>query len=440
MTYPVLLIFSIVMGACIGSFLNVVIYRLPEGLAVWKPLFSFCPKCKHQLAGQDNIPVLAWFWLKGKCRYCAAPISIQYPAIEAVCAVLFGLITWAYYGSVLRPEFRSLNEPLNAALPYTATVLVVHLALVSALLAATVIDFRLYIIPISIPNTIIVLALIALPVSAWLTPPHVVSSHPAWPALDGPLAWGAIGALLGVGLANALVHLGVMPRSFDDDMEAHDQVAGAESSGDATKPHDAAPLSNDTPAAVTANATSTGTPVQSGDVSAAPKAPNPESPEDWLEHENLPRELLKETLFLAFPIVGLIVGCLLAARVPAVRDFQLPVALKVLAGVAGGYIVGGGLIWVTRVAGSFVFRKEAMGLGDVHLLGAIGAALGPVEAVLVFFIAPFLGLAYAAIAFGASRIMQGKVRIIPYGPYLAGAAVIVMVFRDHLLRLSGIFS
>lgn len=440
------------MGACIGSFLNVVIYRLPEGLAVWKPLFSFCPKCKHQLAGQDNIPVLAWFWLKGKCRYCAAPISIQYPAIEAVCAALFGLITWAYYGSVLRPEFRSLNEPLNAALPYTATVLVVHLALVSALLAATIIDFRLYIIPISIPNTIIVFALIALPLSAGLTPPHIVGAHPAWPALDGPLAWGALGALLGVGLANALVHLGVMPRSFDDDMMAHDEVPATNTSGqtgDAAKPSDAAPATTDSSATNTttdaAAATATGNAAGASDATGAPgspQAPNPESPEDWLEHENLPRELLKETLFLAFPIVGLILGCLLATRVPALRDFQLPIALKVLSGVAGGYIVGGGLIWLTRVAGSFAFRKEAMGLGDVHLLGAIGAALGPVEAVLVFFIAPFLGLAYAAIAFGASRIMQGKVRIIPYGPYLAAAALIVMVFRDHLLRLSlfGIFS
>ena len=421
------------MGACIGSFLNVVIYRLPEGLAVWKPLFSFCPKCKHQLAGQDNIPVLAWFWLKGKCRYCAAPISIQYPAIEAVCAALFGLITWAYYGSVLRPEFRALNEPLNAALPYTAAVLVVHLALVSALLAATVIDFRLYIIPLSIPNTIIAFALVVLPVSAWLAPGHVVATHAAWPALDGPIAWAAMGALLGIGLANALVHLGVLPRSFDDDEAAHDQAPASGTT--ATPDEPSKPL--DAPADA---ATATGDAAAADTPATSPEVPDPESPEAWLAHENLPRELLKETLFLAFPIVGLIVGYLLAARVPAVRDYQLPAALKVFAGVAGGYIVGGGLIWVTRVAGSFVFRKEAMGLGDVHLLGAIGAALGPVEAVLVFFIAPFLGLGYAAISFGASRIMQGKVRIIPYGPYLAAAAVIVMVFRDHLLRLSGIFS
>ncbi|MCA9049263.1 MAG: prepilin peptidase [Planctomycetaceae bacterium] len=76
------------LGACFGSFLNVVIYRLPAGMSLGRPK-SRCPRCETPLAARDNIPVLGWLLLKGKCRYCQLPIAVRYPVIETVCGGIF---------------------------------------------------------------------------------------------------------------------------------------------------------------------------------------------------------------------------------------------------------------------------------------------------------------------------------------------------------------
>ncbi len=79
------------LGAAIGSFLNVVVYRVPAGLSIlWPP--SRCPKCFHQLGLGENIPILGWLLLRGKCRHCRTPISPRYPLIEAITAVIFVLV------------------------------------------------------------------------------------------------------------------------------------------------------------------------------------------------------------------------------------------------------------------------------------------------------------------------------------------------------------
>ncbi len=75
-------------GLCVGSFLNVVIYRVPEELSIVKPR-SRCPRCGHQLAWFENIPVFSWLALRGKCRSCKAPISFRYPMIELLTGLLF---------------------------------------------------------------------------------------------------------------------------------------------------------------------------------------------------------------------------------------------------------------------------------------------------------------------------------------------------------------
>ncbi|WP_103668547.1 A24 family peptidase [Pseudanabaena sp. BC1403] len=93
----VLQCFAIALGACIGSFLNVVIYRVPAGLSILHPP-SRCPHCLRQLAPRDNIPIIGWFLIKGKCRYCHTPVSWRYPAIEALTAFLFWCVA-AYFGT-----------------------------------------------------------------------------------------------------------------------------------------------------------------------------------------------------------------------------------------------------------------------------------------------------------------------------------------------------
>lgn len=88
-----LLLLALLMGLCIGSFLNVVIYRLPLGKSIVSP-GSRCPKCSYELRWYDNVPVLSWAFLAGKCRQCRAPISVQYPIVELVTGVLFVLVAW----------------------------------------------------------------------------------------------------------------------------------------------------------------------------------------------------------------------------------------------------------------------------------------------------------------------------------------------------------
>src|SRR5512146_1743482 len=85
------------LGAAVGSFLNVVIYRLPAGLSLLHPP-SRCPKCHTPLRPYDNVPVLGWLWLRGKCRYCRAPIAARYPLIEAFTATLFlaAFMQWGF--------------------------------------------------------------------------------------------------------------------------------------------------------------------------------------------------------------------------------------------------------------------------------------------------------------------------------------------------------
>ncbi len=80
-------------GACIGSFLNVVAYRMPRGMSiVWKP--SHCPRCSHPIRARDNVPVLGWLMLRGKCRDCGEPISPRYAIVEAVMGAAFFVLAY----------------------------------------------------------------------------------------------------------------------------------------------------------------------------------------------------------------------------------------------------------------------------------------------------------------------------------------------------------
>ncbi len=132
--YLLLSIFAFLLGACIGSFLNVVIYRVPRNLSVSKPRRSFCPNCQQQIAFWHNIPLLSWLLLRGKCHSCAKPISPRYLGVELLTAVLFVLVfrlTWNTDGG---------NPYLTA--PYWL--------LMALFVAGTFIDIEHYILPDSI--------------------------------------------------------------------------------------------------------------------------------------------------------------------------------------------------------------------------------------------------------------------------------------------------
>lgn len=126
-----------VFGALVGSFLNVVIHRVPRKESIVTPP-SACPSCKTRLAPYDNVPVLSWLWLRGKCRTCRAPISARYPLVESSTALLF-----AGAGAVI-------HEPFLLALA---------LAFIAAMIVVTFIDLDHKIIPdaITIPGTLFAL-------------------------------------------------------------------------------------------------------------------------------------------------------------------------------------------------------------------------------------------------------------------------------------------
>lgn len=93
--YIVYYIFAFLLGLCIGSFLNVCIYRIPLGISVAKGR-SICPSCETTLKGYDMVPLLSFALLRGKCRSCAAKISPRYPLVEGLTGVLFLLLALVY--------------------------------------------------------------------------------------------------------------------------------------------------------------------------------------------------------------------------------------------------------------------------------------------------------------------------------------------------------
>ncbi len=125
----------LIFGMLFGSFLNVVIYRVPNGLSIVSPPSS-CPKCGHRILWYENIPVLSWIFLRGKCSRCKLPISIEYPIVEA----LVGLITlglFLYTGPSIS--------------------LLIYIPLVYTLFCIMVIDFKTYSIPHGLNITLFII-------------------------------------------------------------------------------------------------------------------------------------------------------------------------------------------------------------------------------------------------------------------------------------------
>jgi leader peptidase (prepilin peptidase)/N-methyltransferase len=177
-------IFVFVFGACIGSFLNVVIYRVPNEQSVVYPN-SACPKCKKPIALYDNIPIVSWLLLRAKCRKCGEPIHWRYPAVELLTALVFVLTYWQ--------------------LGFTA-FLPVGLAFVATMIALVFIDSEHMILPNVITYPLFVFALLArlcfplfLGVPFFSDTVHAPISSLGLPPYLASLAGAGLGALVGGG-------------------------------------------------------------------------------------------------------------------------------------------------------------------------------------------------------------------------------------------------
>jgi leader peptidase (prepilin peptidase)/N-methyltransferase len=126
-------------GLIIGSFLNVVAYRLPRGESLAHPP-SRCPSCGAPVKPYDNIPVLSWLLLRGRCRACKAPISARYPLVEALTGTLYAVVTWARWDD--------------------ASGIALGIVLVTILIPIALIDFEHRIIPNRITGPAAVVAIV----------------------------------------------------------------------------------------------------------------------------------------------------------------------------------------------------------------------------------------------------------------------------------------
>ena len=163
------------LGAVVGSFLNVCIHRLPRGASIVRPRSS-CPACSDPIRWYDNIPILSWLWLQGRCRTCRGPIPIRYPLVEGATALLFLLLLWA-------------RGP--------TPIFLVQAALGAALIALIMIDARHMILPNAITLPGIALGLLTSPVRGAYDP-----LHPLGPleALVDSLQGAAVGFALPYGI------------------------------------------------------------------------------------------------------------------------------------------------------------------------------------------------------------------------------------------------
>ena len=243
-------IFIFLAGLCIGSFLNVCIWRIPRDESIVWP-GSHCPACNHAIAPWDNLPLLSWILLGGKCRHCRAPISPRYFIVELLTGALFAGL-WLVHGWALQTP--------------------VYLFFTAALVLGTFVDFDHLILP----DRVTIGGMVAGPILSF-----------AFPPLQG-------------------------------------------------------------------------------------------------------------------------------------QTERLPALVLSLIGLAVGY----GLLWLVAAIGHAILKREAMGMGDVKLLGAIGACLGWPAVLFTIFVSSFSGtlLGFALIALGKKEL-QSK---IPYGPHIALAAVLWM--------------
>jgi leader peptidase (prepilin peptidase) / N-methyltransferase len=382
-----MILFLFLLGISVGSFLNVVAWRLPAGMSLIRP-GSHCPKCKTPLGLRDNIPVFGWIFLAGKCRYCRQPISARYPIVEFVCGLLFVATYYLMFHTGFGPagpdvvstnRFGEMIVSQGAlSLPRDGWVLGLSLFLISTLLVVSLIDADLFIIPLAIPFLMFVVGVIV----------HATYSRSGVPGglvPTMPVALFSLGGLAGVIVSNGLVMTRLLKPSFaeGEPMLEHEKQA-------AVKPTTAL---------------------------------DDETPIREYDRRQIATEMRLEMAWLMPPLVLAGLGAFLALRVPAMARLDaMLLSTPIVQGFIGavfGALIGAACVWVTRILGSLAFGKEAMGMGDVHLMLGVGAILGAGPVTVAFFIAPIAGLPIALFLLIFARRRQ-----IPFGPYLAVGSVV----------------
>jgi leader peptidase (prepilin peptidase) / N-methyltransferase len=335
-----------VLGACIGSFLNVVIYRLPLGISISKPSRSFCPICHNQLTFWQNIPLLSWLCLKGKCAQCSAPIPFRYLFVEIVVGILFMLV-WLIF-------------PLQVVL-----ILWVMMAL---LVAITWIDAEHLIIPTRLTWGGSIVGLIGCAV--WPCLSHLTDSQDTW--LQGVTS-SAIGWAAGFFGIWIVVELG--KKAFGKKILKYDKDVSwylRESQNDHEPMHFV--------------------------------IDGVEIPWWDIFSRKTDRLIIDSTEVL-------VDGNLSSSGQLILKEDSITLADGKVCKIEN-------LVSLSGLARGAILPREAMGMGDAHLIGMLGAFLGWTGVCFTIFAASLIALAAAI----AGRIGFG--RQLPFGPFLCLAGII----------------
>ncbi|HEX5245471.1 MAG TPA: prepilin peptidase [Tepidisphaeraceae bacterium] len=408
-------IFVLALGACVGSFLNVVVWRLPRGESLITPP-SHCPKCNNLLKWYDNVPVIGWLMLGGKCRFCKEKISARYPIIEAITGLLFLGYYLMFFVVQIGPivGVNAEGHILTGARPLSIVtdwpIYFLDMVLLSGLLAASLIDAEQYIIPLEIPWFIAVVALIV----------HAVFDEPSTPGglVAQPLpAALAVGAGIGVIISFLLWLTGMLRGSFAEGAPLMEiERAALEKQREPQQAQADQEQPKRSKAALEA--------MEREGTQAEPEVAIEEK--EWTPAQ-IRAEMRWEMLFLLPALVLGIGAVLLAWKVPGIgRMWDQAASIRWVSALLGsvlGGLFGGFVVWLARILGTVGFGREAMGLGDVHLMVAVGAVLGAGPAIVAFFLAPFFGIVLAVY-----MMVTGTRREMPLGPYLSLGSAAVMLF------------
>lgn len=460
--------FLMAAGLCIGSFLNVVIYRLPRNRSLSEPLWSACPHCGTRIRWYDNLPILSYLLLCGRCRKCTAPISSRYVIIEAMMAVVVLLLLDAFFVGKVRVGLGNAFAGLTEQLAVDWPIFAAHVVLFACLLSMSAIDMEHYWVDIRFTN-----------LATWFgfamhilwTPRHSLT----WVRPGDTTGAVCLAALAGLGLVWILVVCS--PHIDAEDYGLSESDSDIESSATPSMPDE--PIVPPPPAGKIGAGLSvillvglmTSTILLSLGLWEFPfgwRAVPPLIFFLWLilrasvvvreSDERIIAEIHEERhtarsvalaefgmLLPAILLAGLTAWLLISGdadwsrkihetihtRIPvhSVNMMRGWMPLYGLATAASGYIMAGALGWAVRIFFTLLFGKEAFGSGDIHMMAAAGCVCGWPVVVLGFILTCGLAMFGWLVALPFKRS-----RAIPLGPWLALSFLIVVVFYEPIVQ------
>lgn len=451
------------LGLCVGSFLNVVVYRLPRGLSVNQPRRSFCPACERPIAWYDNIPVVSWLLLRARCRECRQAISVQYPLIEAVTGVAFVLV---YHLLVVREARVGVTD----ATWHDAALIASWLTLAAVMIVCAAMDLFSYMIDVRVTNVCVAAGIVL---------------HVLWPMSAGTGGFVETGRSTLAAAAAAAFLVGILMlaltvwREPEPEPEQDDPAAADEERVGSEAPRSLVAAAGWLGVLTLAAVWLLAAPLLSGEATAGlqflavpvallvifavtviaggQEREADQEIQDAIEEESphARRVVLAELLWLTPSILAAAGVLLLFHYVPNTADawseaagWQIGAtasgtestpggtrALTPLAGAAYailGAVVAAAAGWVLRIFFTLALGREAFGVGDIYILAAAGAAAGWDIALLGLLFSVFLALAGWMVS-----LLLKRTGMIPFGPWLGLGFVAALWLNRPAHQLAG---